>query len=103
MVRHFSRRAFLAASLPLLASPQVVLAKTPARQVFDYSVDVGVLFNLITFALKGTVVQEIDHTAGRYRISVNGEWDSISQHTEASGIIKQGRFTPVEIHSQSTI
>jgi hypothetical protein len=107
MVPRLSRRAFLAASLPLLASPQAVLAQgpvqAPARQVFDYSVNVGVLFNLITFALKGTVVKEINHAAGRYRISMNGEGDSISLHTEASGMIRQGRFMPLEIHSQSTI
>jgi hypothetical protein len=107
MVPRLSRRAFLAASLPLLASPQAALAQAPvqvpARQVFDYSVDVGVLFNLITFALKGTVVKEIDPAAGRYRISMNGEGDSISLHTDARGMIRQGRFTPVEMRSHSTI
>jgi hypothetical protein len=103
MALRLSRRAFLAASLPLLASPRAVLAEAPARQVSDYSVDVGVLFNLITFALKGTVVKEIDHRAGRYRVSINGEGDSISLHTDARGMIRQGRFMPVEIHSQSTI
>ena len=103
MALRFSRRAFLAASLPLLASPRVALGEVPARQVFDYSANVGVLFNLITFALKGTVVKEIDHTAGRYRVSINGEGDSISQHTDAMGIIRQGRFVPVEIRSHSTI
>ena len=103
MALRLSRRAFLAASLPLLVSPRAALAKAPARQVFDYSVNVGILFNLITFALKGTVVKEIDHTAGRYRISVNGEGDSISLHTEARGMIRQGRFMPVEIRSHSAI
>ena len=103
MALRLSRRAFLAASLPLLASPRAALGEVPAWQVFDYSVNVGVLFNLITFALKGTVVKEIDHTAGRYRISMNGEGDSISLHTEASGMIRQGRFMPLEIHSLSII
>lgn len=99
----FSRRAFLAASLPLLASPRAALAEVPARQVFDYSVDVGVLFSLIAFVLKGTVVKEIEHTAGRYRIRMNGEGNSISLHTDARGLIRQGRFVPVETHSLSTI
>lgn len=107
MVPRVSRRAFLAASLPLLASPQAALAQSPAqapaRQVFDYTVDVGVLFNLITYVLKGTVVKEIDRKAGRYRVSMNGEGDSISLDTEARGMIRQGRFTPVEMRSHSTI
>lgn len=103
MAFSLSRRAFLAASLPFLAGPRVSVAGVPARQVFDYSVDAGVLFDLITFALKGTIVSEIDQAAGRYRVSMNGEGDSISLHTEARGVIRQGRFTPVEIHSHNTI
>ena len=99
----FSRRAFLAASLPLLAIPRAAFAEDSARQVFDCSVDVGVLFNLFTFALKGTVVKEVDRTAGRYRVTLSGEGNSISVHTEASGIIRQTRFMPVETHSHSTI
>jgi hypothetical protein len=103
MAFHLSRRTFLAALLPLLASPRAASAEAPARQVFDYSVSVGVLFNLINFALKGTVVKEIDHTAGSYRVSMNGEGDSISLHTDARGMIRQGRFMPLETRSQSII
>ena len=107
MVPRVSRRAFLTASLPLLASQRATLAQgspqAPTREVFDCSVNMGVLFNLITFALRGTVVKEIDHTAGRYRVSMNGEGDSISLHTDARGMIRQGRFMPVQIHSHNTI
>ena len=106
MVPSLSRRALLVASLPLLASPKAALAQapglSPSRQVFAYEVDVGVLFSLLSFHLKGTVVKEID-AAGRYRISVDGQGDSISLHTDAKGIIKQGRFTPIEMHSHSSI
>jgi hypothetical protein len=98
-----SRRAFLVSSLALLAVPRGARAEVPARQVFDYSVEVGVLFSLFTFALKGTVLKEIDRGSGRYRVTMDGEGDSISLHTEASGMIRQGRFIPVELHSNSTI
>jgi hypothetical protein len=98
-----SRRAFLAASLPLLASPRLAVAAVPARQAFNYSVEVGVLFDLITFALKGTALSEVDHAVGRYRVSMHGEGDSISLDTEARGMIRRGRFIPVETHSNSTI
>jgi hypothetical protein len=99
----FSRRAFLAASLALLASPRTAHAEAPGRQLFDYSVEVGVLFNLFTFVLKGTVVKDIDRTAGRYRVTMNGDGDGISLRTEASGMIRQGRFMPLVTHSNSTI
>jgi hypothetical protein len=105
MALSLSRRAFLTASLPLLACPRVAAAAiaSPTRKAFDYSVDVGVLFDLMTFALKGTIVTEIDRAASRYQVSMKGEGDSISVHTEARGVIRQGRFTPVETHSHSTI
>jgi hypothetical protein len=99
----YSRRAFLAVSLPLLAIRRAAFAENPARQVFDCWVDGGVLFNLFTFAFKGIVVKEIDRAAGRYRVTLNGEGDSISVQTEASGVIQKERFMPVETHSRSTI
>jgi hypothetical protein len=99
----FSRRAFLAVSLPLLAIPRAAFAEDPVRQVFNCSIDVGILFNLFTFAIKGTVVKEIDRAAGRYRVTLTGEGDSISLHTEASGMIRNGRFMPVETHSKNII
>ena len=103
MAFFLSRRAFLAASLPLLACPPAAVAAASARQTFNYSVDVGVLFDLITFAVKGTIVSEIDQAAGRYRVSMHGKGDRISLHTEARGVILRGCYTPVEIHSHSTI
>jgi len=98
-----SRRAFLAASLPLLACPRAAVAAASARQTFNYWLDVGVLFDLITFAVKGTIVSEIDQMAGRYRVSMDGKGDNITLHTEAKGVILQGRYTPVEVHTQNTI
>lgn len=103
MTLRLSRRALLAASLPLLASSRLAMAQVPTRKVLAYSADVGVLFNLFTFALRGSIVKEIDHAAGRYRIGMQGEGEGISLHTDARGAIRNGRFTPVEIHSRSTI
>ena len=78
-------------------------AAPPLGEPWDFSVDVGVLFDLITFSLKGVLVKEIDLAAARYRITMNGEGDNISLHTDAAGVIRQGRFTPVDLHSTSTI
>jgi hypothetical protein len=103
MAFRLSRRAFLAAPLPLLLVPRAISAATPAPQPSDFTVDVGILFDMITFALKGALTKEIDHVAGRYRETMNGEGDKISIHTEASGVIRQGRFMPVELRSVSTI
>jgi len=103
MAHRLSRRAFLMAPLPLALVPREAPAAPPLGEPWNFSVDVGVLFDLITFTLKGVLVKEIDHAAGRYRITVNGEGDNISVHTDASGVIRQGRFVPVDLHSTSTI
>ena len=104
MAFRLSRRAFLAAPLSLLLLPRAASAAvvgTPQPQAF--TVDVGILFDMINFALKGTITKNIDEAAGRYRITVEGEGDKISVHTDAGGVIRQGRFIPVHLHSTSTI
>ncbi|HUO64955.1 MAG TPA: hypothetical protein VMT97_14665 [Terriglobales bacterium] len=103
MAFRLSRRAFLAAPWPFLVAPRAISAAVPARQPLDFMVEVGILFEMITFSLKGTLTKEIDPTAGRYRVTMSGEGDKISVHTEASGVIRQGRFMPAELHSVSTI
>ncbi len=104
MAFRLPRRAFLATPLSLLLLPRTALAAlsgTPQPQAF--AVDVGVLFDMISFALRGAVTRDIDEAAGRYRITVDGEGDKISVHTETNGVIRQGRYLPVQLHSTSTI
>ena len=103
MAFRLTRRAFLAAPLPLLLLPRVVPAATPILQPLDFMVDVGILFDMITFTLRGVLTKEIDPAAGRYRVTLTGEGDKISVHTVACGVIRQGRFMPAELHSASTI
>jgi len=104
MAFRLSRRAFLAAPVSLLLLPRAVpAALSGAPQPQGFTVDVGILFDMINFALKGTVTRDIDEGAGRYRITLDGEGDKISLHTEANGMIRQGRFMPVQLHSTSTI
>jgi len=103
MAFRLSRRAFLAAPLPLLLTPRASPAAHLARQPVDFAVDVGILFDMITFSLKGTLTKDIDPTAGRYHVTLNGEGDKISVRTDASGVIRQGRFMPAETHSLTTV
>lgn len=103
MAFSLSRRAFLAAPLPLFLLPRAVCAAPSAPQPLDFAVDVGILFDMITFALKGTLIKEIDPAAGRYQVTMTGEGDKISLHTVARGVIRQGRYLPGELRSVSTI
>jgi hypothetical protein len=103
MALRVSRRAFLAVPLPLMLFPRAISAAFPTPQSLDFTVDVGVLFDMVTFALKGTAIKDIDRPAGRYRVTMTGAGEKISLDTVASGVIRQGRFMPVELHSSSTI
>lgn len=87
----------------LIALPfALLLGRKPAqaledgRSAFTYKLDLSVLFSLLTLSLSGTVVQEIDRRAGKYRLVMEGEGPAITTRTEATGIIRDGRFKPVE-------
>jgi hypothetical protein len=92
----WSRRQFLALPLLSLLSPRAVSGETKARAVRSYDADLGVLFNLLTFSLSGTIVEEIDRAGGRYRVTVDGKGLGITAGTESVGVIRDGRFMPTE-------
>ena len=59
------RRRFLTLSLLSLVFPRSAPADVKGPLNRSYEVDVSVLFNLLTFAIKGTVSEEIDLAAGQ--------------------------------------
>src|SRR5262244_2531401 len=89
-----SRRQFLALPLIGLFLPRLASADGPERAIRRYEAEMGVLFNLLTFKLSGTIVRDIDRAAGRYRATMNASGAGITAGTENSGIIKEGRFMP---------
>ncbi len=103
----FSRRAFLAAPLSVLLAGRLAQVQAqprePRRQVYDFTVEAGVMWDLFTIAMAGTMTEEIDPLAGRYRMTLAGQGTSLTAHTEATGIIREGRYMPIETHSHSTI
>jgi hypothetical protein len=100
MESRLSRRQLLAA-LPaaLLLTRRRAYGFEDRRLVVPYRLDLSVLFNLISLSLTGTVTQEVDRRAGRYRVTMQGEGAGISTKTEAIGVIQDGRFKPVESRS----
>ncbi len=98
-----SRRRFLA--LPLLGS--VLLRPAPShateRRVRAYEANIGVLFNLLTFTLSGSVAEEIDRAGGRYRVTMSGKGPGVTARTESAGLIREGRFMPTETRTSHTV
>jgi hypothetical protein len=92
-----TRRQLLAAlPLGLLLGRRAAHALEDGRTVFTYQLDLSVLFSVLTVSLAGTVTQEIDRRAGTYRVVMEGQGPGIATRTEAAGIIRDGRFKPVE-------
>ena len=101
MQARFTRRQLLA-MIPaglLLGWGGGVQALEDGRAVLAYQLDLSILFNFLSLSLTGTVVQEIDRRAGRYRVTMDGKGASIGTRTEATGLILDGRFKPLESHS----
>jgi len=98
MPHQLTRRQLLAALLPLgfLFGQRPAHGLEDGRSVFAYQLDLSVLFSFLTLSLSGTVAQEIDRRAGKYRVVMEGEGTAITTRAEATGIIRDGRFKPLE-------
>lgn len=103
MGSNLSRREFLTWPIPFLLWPKEALARDATQYRLEYRVDLGVLFDLLTFTLSGTVIEEIDRLAGTYRVRIAGEGAGVSNRVEAAGAIRDGRFVPVQTNSSHTL
>ncbi len=90
-----SRRQLLSLPLGLLVLPALATAAPGIRKTFSYQANMGVLFDLITFNVTGTVVEDIDQAAGQYRVVLTGEGSGVTHRSESTGIIRAGRFLPL--------
>jgi hypothetical protein len=74
-------------------------ASAPATRTFGYRVDILMLFGLIQYSVSGSMVEEVDAGAGRYRVLITGSGTGVSTRMEARGLIDDGRYCPLEMKS----
>lgn len=95
-----SRRALLALPISLFlrrlgpaaaATPQVVKA--------TYTADVGILYEMLTLHLRGSIEETLDLAAGEYRVTATGAGSNIQNRFESAGMLRDGRWTPVRSQS----
>jgi hypothetical protein len=98
-----TRRQLLALLGLGLFPAQALAGPSSERNVRAYEADIAVLLNLFSFTLSGTIVQEIDRTAGSYLVTMNGSGTGITARTEARGIIRGRRYLPTETRSFHTL
>src|SRR5262245_34152754 len=98
--RWLTRRRFLTVALGIWALP----GGSPRAEVRGrrgaYAVAVGMLHDMLTFRLAGTVEERVDREAGQYEVIMVGQGPKISNRLEARGRLLEGRWVPVQ--SQGT-
>jgi hypothetical protein len=93
-----SRRDFLTLALAGVVAPSRLGAEPVARRS-GFTADVGILYQMLTFQLKGDVEESVDRAAGRYDVRVTGQGDGIANRIESKGVLREGRWRP--LHSAS--
>lgn len=98
-----SRRQFLTALVSSILAPPGLGARPASPETAPrhsgYVVDVRMLYGALGFHLGGILMERIDRTVGRYTVTLAGDGDSIAQRTESTGVLLDGRWTPLEGHS----
>jgi hypothetical protein len=93
------RRGFLTLPLALFLNPLArVWAEAEVRRG-RYAADVGVLYDVLTFHLEGTIEESIDRAGGNYHVVIAGDGASIANRVESWGGFYNGRWTPVRSRS----
>jgi hypothetical protein len=98
-----SRRAVLlglgSLVLSLALPTRRAAASLPPKRTVDYRVDISMLFDLLSYSVGGTMVEEIDARAGRYQVLITGTGTGVTTRIEARGMIDNGRHRPLELKS----
>jgi hypothetical protein len=97
------RRQFLTLPIALVLAPLLPLGAEPIRRRGQYSADVGVLYNLLSFHSEGTIDEFIDRRAGEYSVVIAGDGTSISTRIEGRGRLGENRWMPVHSRSWFTV
>jgi len=91
---HVNRRDFMTLVLTALFMPAHVIAEPNARRT-TFAAEVGILYQMLTFQLKGDVQESVDRGAGRYEVRVNGQGDDIVNRIDSTGVLREGRWWPL--------
>ena len=95
-----SRRHFLTLPLALLILARPPSAKAqPQVATGGYAADVGILYDMLTLHLQGTIEESVDRTAGEYRVTATGTGPGIANRVESAGKLRQGRWVPTRSRS----
>jgi hypothetical protein len=94
-----SRRQLLALPIALLIRPLASVAAHPQVFKSTYAADVGILYDMLSLHLRGSIEETVDDGIGEYRVTAIGEGPSVQNRFESSGVLRDGRWKPVRSQS----
>lgn len=94
-----TRRDFLALPLALALAPLARVHAAREERSAAFAVDVGVLYDMMTFHLAGTIDESVDRDGGRYEVRISGRGTGISNRVDSNGILRAGRWAPLRTRS----
>jgi hypothetical protein len=89
-----NRRTFMTLMLAGLLAPAPLVAGPVSRRS-AFAAEVSILYQMLSFQLKGDVQESVDLAAGRYDVRVNGRGDGVANRIESSGVLGEGRWVPL--------
>jgi hypothetical protein len=94
-----NRRQFLTLPLAfLLPTGARALAQAEVARG-TYAADIGILYDMLTLQLQGSIEETVDRSAGEYRVLAIGTGPGIANRLDSNGILRNGRWTPVRSQS----
>ena len=64
-----------------------------------YAADIGILYDMLTLQLQGSIEETVDRAAGQYRVLAKGTGPGIANRLDSTGILRHGRWAPVRSQS----
>jgi len=90
-----TRRALLALPVTLVLRGFAAAATRPQVLKTTYTADVGILYDMFTLQLHGSLEEVVDHAAGEYRVVATGAGAHIENRFQSKGVLRDGRWKPV--------
>jgi hypothetical protein len=94
-----SRRRFLTLSVALLLRPGPRAVAQGQVTRTTYKAEVGILYDMLSLQLQGTIEESVDRAAGEYRVAGKGAGPGIANSFDSIGILRNGRWAPVRSES----
>jgi hypothetical protein len=100
-----SRRQFLTLPLALLV-PTAARALAQGQSLAQgqvvrstYAAEIGILYDMLTLRLQGSLEETVDRSSGEYRVQAMGTGPGIANRFNSTGVLRNERWAPVRSES----